>query len=282
MPYLRGPSSIAFFYELFLDENGEKISKSKGNGVSIDQWLTYASSESLSYFMYQKPGTAKRMHFDVIPKAVDEYHQQLRAYHTQDLKAQLNNPVYHIHKGDVPESDMVVPFAMLLNLASVSSAGTKDAIWGFINKYAPNSSAETNPVMDDAAGFAVRYFHDFVKPHKIFREPSEQEHSALTDLAAGLGSISVAKDMIDKNKDAGNKPVDLSAYSLTDGDDLQSLVFAVGKNHNFENLRDWFQAIYEVLMGASQGPRFGGFIALYGVDETIDLIRDGLAGKLTT
>ena len=278
---LGAPAPSHFFYELFLDENGEKISKSKGNGVSIDQWLTYASSESLSYFMYQKPGTAKRMHFDVIPKAVDEYHQQLRAYHTQDVKAQLNNPVYHIHKGEVPESDMVISFAMLLNLASVSSAETKDAIWGFIKKYAPNSSAKTNPVMDDAAGFAVRYFHDFVKPHKIFRGPSEQERSALTDLAAGLESISVAKDMINKkNKDAGNEPVDLSTYSLTDGDDLQSLVFAVGKNHGFENLRDWFQAIYEVLMGESQGPRFGGFIALYGLDETIDLIREGLAGKL--
>jgi len=210
---LGAPAPSHFFYELFLDENGEKISKSKGNGVSIDEWLTYASAESLSYFMYLKPGTAKRMHFDVIPKAVDEYHQQLRAYHDQDVKAQLNNPVYHIHKGNVPQSDMVVPFAMLLNLASVSSAETKDAMWGFINKYAPDASPETNPVMNN-------------------------------------------------------------------GDDLQALVFAVGKNHKFENLRDWFQAIYEVLLGASQGPRFGGFIALYGVDETIALIKSGLDGDL--
>ena len=278
---LGAPAPSHFFYELFLDENGEKISKSKGNGVSIDQWLTYASSESLSYFMYQKPGTAKRMHFDVIPKAVDEYHQQLRAYHTQDVKARLNNPVYHIHKGKVPVSDMVIPFAMLLNLASVSSAETKDAMWGFINKYAPEASPETNPVMDNAAGFAVRYYHDFVKPSKVFRSPSEQEHAALSDLAAGLASIDTAKSMIDKkNFDMGKDPVDLTNYSLLDGDDLQSLVFAVGKNHKFENLRDWFQAIYEVLLGASQGPRFGGFISLYGVNETIELINNGLDGKL--
>ena len=278
---LGAPAPSHFFYELFLDENGEKISKSKGNGVSIDQWLTYASSESLSYFMYQKPGTAKRMHFDVIPKAVDEYHQQLRAYHTQDVKAQLNNPVYHIHKGKVPVSDMVIPFAMLLNLASVSSAETKDAMWGFINKYAPEASPETNPVMDNAAGFAVRYYHDFVKPSKVFRSPSEQERAALSDLAAGLASIDTAKSMIDKkNFDMGKDPVDLTNYSLLDGDDLQSLVFAVGKNHKFENLRDWFQAIYEVLLGASQGPRFGGFISLYGVKETIELINNGLDGKL--
>ena len=278
---LGAPAPSHFFYELFLDENGEKISKSKGNGVSIDQWLTYASSESLSYFMYQKPGTAKRMHFDVIPKAVDEYHQQLRAYHTQDVKAQLNNPVYHIHKGKVPVSDMVIPFAMLLNLASVSSAETKDAMWGFINKYAPEASPETNPVMDNAAGFAVRYYHDFVKPSKVFRSPSEQERAALSDLAAGLASIDTAKSMIDKkNFDMGKDPVDLTNYSLLDGDDLQSLVFAVGKNHKFENLRDWFQAIYEVLLGASQGPRFGGFISLYGVNETIELINNGLDGKL--
>jgi lysyl-tRNA synthetase class 1 len=278
---LGAPAPSHFFYELFLDADGHKISKTSGNGVSIDEWLTYASAESLTYFMYVKPGTAKRMHFDVIPKAVDEYHQQLRAYHDQDLKAQLNNPVYHIHKGDVPKSDMVVPFAMLLNLASVSSAETKDAMWGFINKYAPDASPETNPVMDDAAGFAVRYYHDFVKPAKVFRAANSQERAALEDLRAGLSDVDTAKAMIDKkNADMGKEPADLSNYSLVNGDDLQALVFAVGKNHGFENLRDWFQAIYEVLLGASQGPRFGGFVALYGVDETIALIDSGLKGDL--
>ncbi len=278
---LGAPAPAHYFYEMFLDEKGEKISKSKGNGVSIDEWLTYASAESLSYFMYQKPNTAKRMHFDVIPKAVDEYHQQLRAYVDQEPAQQLNNPVYHIHKGNVPVSDMVVPFSMLLNLASVSSAETKDAMWGFINKYAPDASPEANPVMDEAAGFAVRYYHDFVKPTKVFRAPSDQERAALTDLIAGLKDVDVAKAMIDKkNADMGKEPADLSAYALDNGDDLQALVFAVGKNHGFENLRDWFQAIYEVLLGASQGPRFGGFAALYGVDETIALIESGLKGEL--
>ena len=244
-----------FTYELFLDENGQKISKSSGNGVSIDEWLTYASAESLSYFMYLKPKTAKRMYFDVIPKAVDEYHQQLRAYAGQDDTQRLNNPVWHIHGGDVPTSDMVVPFAMLLNLASVSQAETKDTLWGFIQRYAPDASAEKNPQMDQAAGFAVRYYNDFVKPTKVYRAPTDQERAALTDLAERL-----------KTWDGG-----------LDAEELQTMVFAVGKEHEFDPLRAWFTALYEVLLGASQGPRFGGFIALYGVDETITLIEQKLA-----
>ena len=255
---LGGKKPEHFSYELFLDENGQKISKSSGNGISIDQWLTYASTESLSYFMFQKPKTAKRMYFDVIPKAVDEYHQQLRAYETQDTKARLNNPVWHIHGGDVPQSDMVVPFSMLLNLASVSSAEDKSQLWGFIQRYAPEATPENNPGMDQAAGHAVRYFNDFVKPTKVFRAPSDLEREALEDLRERL-----------KVWDGG-----------LDAEALQSMVFAVGKER-FDPLRDWFTALYEVLLGASQGPRFGGFIALYGVDETVALIDDALAGKLT-
>jgi len=246
-----------FTYELFLDENGQKISKSSGNGVSIDEWLTYASAESLSYFMYQKPKTAKRMYFDVIPKAVDEYHQQLRAYSGQDLKAQLNNPVWHIHGGDVPESTMLVPFAMLLNLASVSAAEDTDKLWGFINRYAPDASPETHPDLDAAAGFAVRYYNDFVKPTRICRAPSDQEREALEALRAALAEY--------------DGPLEDEA--------LQSVVYAVGRER-FDPLRGWFTALYEVLLGASQGPRFGGFIALYGVEETIALIDRALAGEL--
>ena len=278
---LGGKKPDHFVYELFLDEDGHKISKTSGNGVSIDEWLTYASAESLSYFMYLKPKTAKRMHFDVIPKAVDEYHQQLRAYADQDTAARLNNPVFHIHGHNVPASDMVVPFSMLLNLASVSSAETKDAMWGFINKYAPDASAQTHPGLDAAAGFAVRYYHDFVKPAKEFRAPNDQERAALSDLAAALSDVEVAKAMIDKKNAAmGKDTAPVSALDFTDADDLQSVVFAVGKNHGFEPLRHWFTAIYEVLLGASQGPRFGGFIALYGVKETVALIEAGLAGEL--
>ena len=278
---LGGKKPDHFVYELFLDEEGHKISKTSGNGVSIDEWLTYASAESLSYFMYLKPKTAKRMHFDVIPKAVDEYHQQLRAYATQDATQRLNNPVFHIHGHNVPASDMVVPFSMLLNLASVSSAETKDAMWGFINKYAPDASPEKNPTLDDAAGFAVRYYHDFVKPAKVFRAPTDQERAALVDLAAALKDVDVAKAMIDKkNADMDNGEAPIETLNMGDADDLQSIVFAVGKNHGFEPLRHWFTAIYEVLLGASQGPRFGGFIALYGVEETIALIEAGLNGDL--
>ncbi|WP_435311785.1 lysine--tRNA ligase [Primorskyibacter sedentarius] len=246
-----------FTYELFLDENGQKISKTSGNGVSIDQWLTYASTESLSYFMYLKPKTAKRMHFDVIPKAVDEYHQQLRAYPTQDLKAQLNNPVWHIHGGEVPESKMVVPFSMLLNLASVAGAEDKETLWGFMRRYAPDASPETHADLDQAAGFAVRYYNDFVKPAKVFRAPTDLEREALLALRDGLA--------------AWDGPAD--------GEALQGLVFSCGRER-FDPMRDWFKALYEVLLGASQGPRFGGFIALYGVDETVALIDKALAGDL--
>ncbi|EEW24593.1 lysine--tRNA ligase [Rhodobacter ferrooxidans] len=255
---LGGRKPEHFTYELFLDETGQKISKSKGNGLTIDEWLTYAATESLSYFMYLKPKTAKRMHFDVIPKAVDEYHQQLRAYATQDVEAQVNNPVWHIHHGAPPQSHMVVPFAMLLNLASVSAATSKDGLWGFIKRYAPEASAETHPDLDAAAEYAVRYFRDFVAPKRQFRLADAKEAAAMADLRARLAVWEGGAD----------------------GDALQNLVFAVGKEHGFDPLRDWFKALYEVLLGASEGPRFGGFIALYGVAETIALLDKALAGGL--
>ncbi|GGE10566.1 lysyl-tRNA synthetase, class I [Gemmobacter megaterium] len=256
---LGGRKPEHFTYELFLDENGEKISKSKGNGLTIDEWLTYASTESLSYFMYQKPKTAKRMHFDVIPKAVDEYHQQLRAYaEANDPDKQVNNPVWHIHSGAPPKSDMVVPFSMLLNLASVAGAKDAKGLWGFIRRYAPDASPETHPQLDQAAGFAVRYFADFVAPKRVFRLPTDQERAAMEDMSARLAAWEGGLD----------------------AEALQSLAFAVGKDHGFETLRDWFRALYEVLLGASEGPRFGGFIALYGIDETRALMARALAGDL--
>ncbi|THD75912.1 lysine--tRNA ligase [Thalassobius vesicularis] len=254
---LGGKKPEHFTYELFLDENGEKISKSKGNGLTIDEWLTYASTESLSYFMYLKPKTAKRMHFDVIPKAVDEYHQQLRAYPDQDAAGKVNNPVFHIHNGNPPASTMVVPFGMLLNLASVSGAEDKETLWGFIRRYAPDASPQANADMDQAAGFAVRYYNDFVKPTKVFRAPTDLEREALQELRAQLAAYDGALD----------------------DEALQSIVYAVGRDR-FDPLRDWFKALYEVLLGASQGPRFGGFIALYGVQETVALIDQALAGEL--
>ncbi len=277
---LGGKKPEHFSYELFLDDQGHKISKTSGNGVSIDEWLTYAATESLSYFMYQKPKTAKRMHFDVIPKAVDEYHQQLRAYPTQDAKAQVNNPVFHIHGADVPTSTMVVPFSMLLNLASVSQAKDKDKLWGFIQRYAPEASPETNPDLDAAAGHAVRYYTDFVEPNKEFRAPEAHEVAALTALADALKSDEAALAIIaEKNAKLG-KEMDAPVVDWSDDEFLQSIVFAVGKVHDFEPLREWFSCLYEVLLGAKQGPRFGGFIALYGRDESIALIEAGARGEL--
>ncbi|MEM9009771.1 MAG: lysine--tRNA ligase [Pseudomonadota bacterium] len=258
---LGAPPPEALSYELFNDEHGQKISKSKGNGLSIEEWLSYATPESLSYFMFQKPKTAKRLYFDVIPKAVDEYHQQLRAFPAQEGAAQLANPVWHIHGGAPPASDMVVSFAMLLNLASVASAEDKATLWGFIRRYAPEAGPESHPGLDAAAERAVAYFRDFVKPAKVYRSPDAREAAALAELRDRLRSW------------AGSGEEDAAEA-------LQSVVFAVGKAHGFEPLRAWFQAIYEVLLGASQGPRFGGFIALYGVGETADLIDRALAGEL--
>src|SRR6056297_363682 len=254
------PAPEHFTYELFLDENGEKISKSKGNGLSIDEWLTYASTESLSYFMFLKPKTAKRLWWDVIPKAMDEYHQQLRAWPDQTPEQRLANPVWHIHGGNPPASKMVVPFSMLLNLASVSGAESKDTMWGFIRRYAPDASPQTHPDLDAAAGYAVKYYRDFVKPAKTYRAPDAKERAAMEDLRDRL-----------KAWEGGQDP-----------EELQSMVFAVGKAHGFEPLRDWFKALYEVLLGASQGPRFGGFIALYGIAESISLIDAALAGEFAS
>jgi len=257
---LGGRAPNHFTYELFLDENGEKISKSKGNGLTIDEWLTYADPESLAYFMYGKPKTAKRLFFDVIPKNVDEYHQQLRAFDGQDAAARLANPVWHIHRGQPPASDMVVPFSMLLNLASAANAHDKAQLWGFLRRYAPEASPEANPGLDAAAGHAVRYFEDFVRPGKRYRAADEREAAALADLRDRLAAWE----------------------GEADPEALQALVYAVGKDHGFEPLRAWFGAIYEVLLGAAQGPRFGGFIALYGIPETVALIDAGLAGELGT
>jgi lysyl-tRNA synthetase class 1 len=248
-----------FTYELFLDENAEKISKSKGNGLSVEEWLRYGSQESLAYFMYGKPRSAKRLYFDVIPRAEDEYHQQLRAYHeTNDPAKRLANPVWAIHAGEPPQSDLAVPFSMLLTLAASAAAEDKAVLWGFIRRYAPEASPETHPHLDQAAEHAVRYYQDYVRPARTFRAPTEAERAALGDLRARLDAW-----------EGGADP-----------EELQAIVYAVGRAHGYENLRDWFRTIYEVLLGSEQGPRFGGFIALYGVPETVVLIDRALAGEL--
>ena len=251
-----GPS--LFHYELFLDEEGQKISKSKGNGLAIEDWLKYAGPESLSFFMYQKPKTAKRLHFDVIPRAVDEYFQHLKTFSSQTNSDQLSNPIWHIHGQNPPNDGMPFSFTMLLNLVSASNSSSEDQLWSFIQKYNPKLSSNENPSLSLAVKFAVKYFKDFVEPKKKFREPDDKEKKALIDLASRLGLFS----------------------GDPDPSELQKIIFAVGRDHEFEPLRDWFKALYETLLGSSEGPRFGGFTALYGIDKTINLINSCLAGDL--
>ena len=255
---LGGKAPEHYVYELFLDDQGQKISKSKGNGLTIDEWLTYASPESLGLFMFQKPRTAKRLYFDVIPRAVDDYFAFVSSYQKQDEAARLENPAYHVHFGHPPAAEMPVTFSLLMNLVSAANAEDPSVLWGFISRYVEGATPQTHPALDQLATYAVRYFNDFVKPTKVFREPTDKERAALQDLADGLAPME----------------------GSTDAETLQNLVYEVGKNHQFEPLRDWFTAIYQVLLGADQGPRFGSFIALYGVAETRRLIADALAGKL--
>ncbi|WP_421785596.1 lysine--tRNA ligase [Hyphobacterium sp.] len=252
---------VQFVYELFLDEEGEKISKSKGNGLSVEEWLRYGTQESLSLYNFTKPRTAKRLYFDVIPKAVDEYYQHLAAYQTQDEAKRLENPVWHIHDGHPPADGTPVSFAMLLNLASVASAQDKATLWGFISKYAPDATPETDPVLDGLAERAVAYYEDFVKPAKTYREASDLERAAMLDLVGRLKALGAEE---------------------RDPETIQNEVYAAGKTQPFDNLRDWFKGLYEVLLGQSQGPRFGGFVAVYGIPETIALIEKGLAGELVS
>jgi lysyl-tRNA synthetase class 1 len=245
-----------FNYELFLDENGEKISKTRGNGVTIDQWLTYAPEESLAFYIYREPRKAKQLSFGIIPKAVDEYHQFLAAYPGQDWDKRLGNPVHHVHAGRVPEARLPLSFALLLNLVAVASTDDKALLWGFVRRYAPDASPETNPELDALIGYALAYFRDFVAGSLRRRAPDGKEAAALRDLDSRLAAL----------------PAEADAEAI------QHMVFEVGKAHDFETLRDWFRALYETLLGTSQGPRMGSFIALYGVDNSRRLISEALGG----
>ncbi|WP_439273827.1 lysine--tRNA ligase [Pseudochrobactrum sp. HB0163] len=264
---LGGRAPEHFVYELFLDDLGQKISKSKGNGISIDEWLTYAPETSLGLYMYQKPRTAKKLYFDVIPKAVDEYFSYLAAYEKQDWANRLNNPVWHLHYGNPPKIDLPVPFAMLLNLVSASNAENAATLWGFISRYAPGASPQTHPELNALVEYAIRYFNDFVKPTKKFRAPDEVECGALHNLDAALDAL---------NKNA-------------DGTAIQNAILDVARvieryqDHNKKSPDggpgvsvSFFQMLYEVLIGQERGPRFGSFVALYGIDETRGLIAEAL------
>lgn len=249
----RPPES--FTYEMFLDENGEKISKTKGNGVTIDEWLTYAPRESLAFFIYRDPKKAKQLSLSVIPKSVDEYYQFLAAYPEQPIEKQLGNPVHHVHAGDVPRPDMPISFSLLLNLVAVASSDDKDLLWGFLQSYRPGLSPETHPEVDRLIDHALAYFRDFIADSLRRRPPDAMEAEALRDLEERLAAL----------------PAD------SDPETIQGEVYAVGKSHEFESLRDWFRALYEILLGSSQGPRMGSFIALFGISNSRALIADALA-----
>lgn len=253
---LGAPPPDGFTYELFLDEHAQKISKSKGNGLSVEEWLRYAPPEALSQFMYNQPQRAKRLYFDVIPRAVDDYLGNVARLSAQSTAERRANPAWHIHGGRVPKNGgSPVAFAMLLNLASVVNAETPDVLWGFIRRYNSDASPETNPFLDSLVGHAIAYYRDFVRPAKRYREPTATERAALADLAETLGGMEPA----------------------TDAETIQTAVYEVGKRHPFPELRAWFTCLYQVLLGQQEGPRFGGFVALYGISETIALIEAALA-----
>jgi lysyl-tRNA synthetase, class I len=227
----------------------------------MEEWLRYGTPESLAYYMYQSPKSAKRLYFDVIPKATDEYLSHLDALNrarAQTNAPPLDNPAWHVHRGAPPERGSPVSFSLLLNLVSAADASTKDILWGFLERYIPGATPKTEPVLDQLAGYAINYYEDFVKPAKRFRAPSEQERAAMAELAGRLRALPAGAD----------------------AETIQNQVFEVGKAAGFEPLRAWFSALYEVLLGQSQGPRFGSFTAIFGVERTVALIERALAGEL--
>ena len=254
---LGGEPPETLTYELFLDEGGQKISKSKGNGLSVDEWLAYGPEESLAFFMFQKPRAAKRLFFDAIPKSVDDYLGFLAQYRREnDPAATLENPVWFINNGAPPAEDYPASFALLLNLVSASGAQDRNVLWGFIRAYAPSANPVTHPGLDRLVGYALKYYEDFVKPQKRYRAATPKEREALAALADALENMSEQRDP----------------------ETVQNVVYEIGKTHGFEPLRDWFKAIYEVALGQTQGPRVGSFAALFGCAETAVLIRTALSG----
>jgi lysyl-tRNA synthetase class 1 len=256
---LGGVPPVNLTYELFLDEEGQKISKSKGNGLSVEDWLKYAPAESLALFMYQKPKTAKRLFFDVIPKNVDEYLDFLGKFPDEAEEARLNNPAWHIHNGAPPVEPAHVTFGVLLNLAGVCHTENPAVLWQYISRYKPEANPASAPLLDRLVKHAIAYYRDFVKPAKQFRKATEAERPAFVALRDALKAF-----------DGAPTP-----------ENLQNVVYEVGKTHAgaFASLRDWFGALYQVLLGQDQGPRMGSFIALYGVPETVALLDRAIAGE---
>ena len=257
---LGGRKPETLVYELFLDENGEKISKSKGNGLGLDEWLTYGPEESVAFYAYREPKKAKSLHWGVIPRAVDEYWQFRDNYAGQSIKERLGNPVHHIHNGAVPQDARPVTFGLLLNLVGVMGEASKEQVWGYLANYIADADAATYPAIDRLIGYALAYHRDFVAPTLARRAPNGVEIAALDRLDRELAAL------------AADAPAE----------DIQTIVYEIGKAQfgdmgGFDNLRDWFRALYETLLGSSQGPRMGSFIRLYGIANTRRLIADALA-----
>lgn len=244
-----------FVYELFLDEKGEKISKSKGNGITIDQWLKYASPESLSLYMYQNPKRAKKLYKEIVPKAVDDYLDCIEKSKKQNELQLLMNPVWHVHNGNIPNEDMIMTFSMLLNLVETSNADSKELLWKFVKKYKSDISEENFSIFDGLIGFAIKYFNDVIKAQKKYKKPNDNEKLALQALVKTL----------EKCTDEMSP------------EDIQTLIYSTGKENGYaENLRDWFKLIYEVVFGDENGPRMGFFISFFGVNETKELLINKL------
>ena len=266
---LGGVAPNHFVYELFLDDKGQKISKSKGNGLTIDEWLTYADPDSLSLYMFNRPREAKKLYFDVIPRAVDEYWTHSINYESMPLQVKLTSPIWHIHGGNPPPAERGgVSFSLLLNLAAVANAEDKSVLWGFLKRHAPNLSPETHPRLDAQTGYAVRYFHDFVKPKKQYRPPTEDERTALVDLSAALAALP-----------EGSSPEDIQQKVYDIG--RRAPYLTVQKDGSAGVAQSWFNMLYQVLLGEERGPRFGSFTALYGLANTRALIGKALKGELT-
>jgi len=244
-----------FAYELFLDEKGEKISKSKGNGITIEEWLRYASPESLSLYMYQNPKRAKKLYPEVVPKAVDEYLSLIEKYSDQKLKDRILNPVWHVHNGSPPEEKVVMPFSMLLNIVGSSNAKKKDVLWKFIKKFHKELDPKTHKIFDSLTDYAINYFVDRVEPNKKFKKPNSEENKALLNLVTALKKVK----------------------QNTEAEKIQTIIYTIGKENGYSSdLRSWFKLIYEVVFGEENGPRMGFFISFFGVKETIDLIEKKL------
>ena len=242
-----------FAYELFLDEKGEKISKSKGNGITIDEWLKYASPESLSLFMYQNPKRAKKLYKEIVPKAVDEYLDFIEKGKNQNELQMLLNPVWHVHNGTIPKEKMIMTFSMLLNLVEASNADSKELLWKFVKKYKKNISESEYPIFDKLIEYAIKYFNDLIKKNKKYKKPSAVEKKALNALIISLEKFT----------------------DEMQPEEMQTQIYTVGKENGYkENLRDWFKLIYEVVFGDENGPRMGFFISFFGVKETQKLIKD--------